>query len=160
MKLLNLCYIYRFNLSNLYNYKVILNKNLLCILRFFKNVDCFSVKIDLLLESNSDEPIELPPANRFLRKLIYQTGKAKYDNLIHLETKSSDKDSRLSSIIATKVPTEDKLKELENAKLQEELVSIHRNIYIFFPGYFRIPNQHLFSRMNLIMLLDFQKSSK
>ncbi|KAG1668716.1 Poly(A)-specific ribonuclease PARN [Nymphon striatum] len=79
-------------------------------------------KIDLLLESSEESSVELPPANRFLRKLIYQTGKKpKYNGKIHIETKSADKDGRISTLAVTKVSNSDELKDLKDAKLKEEL---------------------------------------
>ncbi|KAK9883461.1 hypothetical protein WA026_001640 [Henosepilachna vigintioctopunctata] len=81
-------------------------------------IDDIIKTIQQYLEGGSDEPIQLPKCNPFLRKLIYQTSEDMFTDLVRVETKQLDNKEKVLNV--TRVKSSDELKSIEQQKLDED----------------------------------------
>ncbi|XP_048761264.2 poly(A)-specific ribonuclease PARN-like isoform X2 [Ostrea edulis] len=74
------------------------------------------------LDKEGEETLSLPPCNGFVRKLIYQTVKQRFQSGIHLAAKTDEKKQRF--IVVTRIKSEDDMKIKEQEKQAAELAEV------------------------------------
>ena len=82
-------------------------------------------KIESMLKDPESKCVGLPPCNGFLRKLIYQTAKQRFQSVIHMEATTNEKKQRY--IVVTKVNETEK-KKLEDEKQTKETEDIENAV--------------------------------
>nr|XP_022318023.1 poly(A)-specific ribonuclease PARN-like isoform X1 [Crassostrea virginica] len=78
--------------------------------------------IQEFLDKEGEESLSLPSCNGFVRKLIYQTVRQRFQSRVHLGAKTNEKKQRL--IVVTRIKSEDEMKKKELEKQSTELAEL------------------------------------
>ncbi|XP_062601439.1 poly(A)-specific ribonuclease PARN-like [Saccostrea cucullata] len=89
-------------------------------------IDGICNTVQEFLDKEGEETLPLPPCNGFIRKLIYQTVRQRFQSGVHLAAKTDEKKQRY--IMVTRIKTEDDMKKKEEEKQAAELAEIEEAI--------------------------------
>uniref|UniRef100_K1R7D7 Poly(A)-specific ribonuclease PARN n=1 Tax=Magallana gigas TaxID=29159 RepID=K1R7D7_MAGGI len=82
--------------------------------------------VEEFLEKDGEENLSLPPCNGFVRKLIYQTVRQRFQSGVHLGAKTDEKKQRYIQV--TRIKTEDEMKMKEQEKQSAELAELEEAV--------------------------------
>lgn len=82
--------------------------------------------VEEFLDKDGEENLSLPPCNGFVRKLIYQTVRQRFQSGVHLGAKTDEKKQRYIQV--TRIKTEDEMKMKEQEKQSAELAELEEAV--------------------------------